>query len=109
MIHVLLVSDIRLYREGVEAALARHGGVEVVGAAAGRQDALALAARTAPNVALVDTTMPDSVACIRELRNALPEVKTVALTVGEGESDVVACAEAGVAGYVTRESSLDHP
>jgi two-component system, NarL family, nitrate/nitrite response regulator NarL len=107
MIRVLLVSDIRLYREGVEAALVRHGGVEVVGAAAGQREALALAARTVPNVALVDTTMPDSVACIRELRSALPDVQAVALTVAERESDVVACAEAGVAGYVTRDSSLD--
>ena len=107
MIRVLLVSDIRLYREGVEAALARHGGVDVVGAAAGQREARVLATRARPNVALVDMTMPDSIACIRALHNAVPEVRAVALTVAEIESDVVACAEAGVFGYVTRESSLD--
>jgi two-component system, NarL family, nitrate/nitrite response regulator NarL len=107
MISVLLVSDIRLYREGVEAALVRHGGVDIVGGAAGLRDALVLAARTRPNVALVDTTMPDSIAFIRALRNAVPEVQAVALTVNEREGEVVACAEAGVSGYVTRESSLD--
>jgi two-component system, NarL family, nitrate/nitrite response regulator NarL len=107
MIRVLLVSDIRLYREGVEAALVRHGGVDVVGGAAGLRDALVLAARNRPNVALVDTTMPDSIAFIRALRNAAPEVQALALTVNEREGEVVACAEAGVSGYVTRESSLD--
>jgi two-component system, NarL family, nitrate/nitrite response regulator NarL len=107
MIRVQIVSDIRLYREGVEAALSRCDGLEVVGTAAGPRDALELASRVRPDIALVDLSMPNGVACIRAIGDAVADVRTVALTVAETEAEVIACAEAGVTGYVTRESSLD--
>jgi DNA-binding NarL/FixJ family response regulator len=37
---------------------------------------------------------------------AIPEVKVVAFAVPETESDIIACAEAGVAACVTREASF---
>jgi two-component system nitrate/nitrite response regulator NarL len=107
MIRVQLVSDIRLYREGVQAALARCDSLEVVGVAAGPREAVQLASRVQPDIALVDLAMNDGLGCIRAIGDTVANVQTVALTVAETEAEVVACAEAGVTGYVTREASLD--
>ena len=47
-----------------------------------------------------------SVAFLCKLRRSVPAAAVVALGVRETEDEVVACAEAGVAGYVTREHTL---
>jgi two-component system nitrate/nitrite response regulator NarL len=51
--------------------------------------------------------MPDSVLAVRSLAAAAPAVKVVAVAVPDSERDVIACVEAGVAGYVTREASVE--
>src|SRR5262245_28521015 len=51
--------------------------------------------------------MPQSVAAVREMAARAPLVKIVALAVREDEQDLVTCAAAGVAGYVTRGASVD--
>jgi DNA-binding NarL/FixJ family response regulator len=104
---VLLVADIRLYREGIESVLADREPVEVVGAARDADEAVELAAGLQPDIALVDVAMADAVAGVRAIRRAVPGVKILALTVAETEAEVLMCIEAGVSGYVTRESSVD--
>jgi two-component system, NarL family, nitrate/nitrite response regulator NarL len=107
MIRVLIVTDIRLYREGLAQILGRAERLEVAGAVARCEEALASIARAAPDVVLVDLGVPDSVATIGAIRIAAPNVVVVALAVAEVEGDVLACAEAGAAGYVPREASVD--
>ena len=104
---VLLVADIRLYREGIESVLADREPLEVVGAARDADEAVELAAAVQPDIALVDVAMADAVAGVRAIRRAVPGVKILALTVAETEAEVLTCIEAGVSGYVTRESSVD--
>jgi two-component system, NarL family, nitrate/nitrite response regulator NarL len=104
---ILLVTDIRLYREGIESVLAGRAGIEVVAAASARAEAVELAGRLRPEIALVDIVMPDAVEGVRAIRRAAPGVKILALTVAETEAEVLTCVEAGVSGYVTRESSVD--
>jgi DNA-binding NarL/FixJ family response regulator len=104
---ILLVADIRLYREGIEAVLAGREGVEVVATASAPGEAVELAGRLQPEIALVDVAMPDAVEGVRAIRRAAPGVKILALTVAETEAEVLTCIEAGVSGYVTRESSVD--
>jgi len=58
-------------------------------------------------VVLLDTAIPDNVWIVRALVAAVPGPKVVALAVPEVEREVLACAEAGVAGYVTREGSVE--
>jgi DNA-binding NarL/FixJ family response regulator len=106
-VRILLVTDIRLYREGIESVLAGRAGIEVVAAASARGEAVELAGRLRPEIALVDVAMPDAVEGVRAIRRAAPGVKILALTVAETEAEVLTCIEAGVSGYVTRESSVD--
>lgn len=107
MTSVLVVSDIRLYREGIAEFLRRDGRLEVAGAADGPGACLAEAARSQPDVALVDLALAGAEELMRDLSGRDENLRVVALTVPETEGDVVACAAAGATAYVTRESSLD--
>jgi DNA-binding NarL/FixJ family response regulator len=107
MCTALVVSDIRLYRQGLTEMLGRDGRLEVCGNAAIGAEALELAGRMHPNVVLMDMAVPDGLETIRRMPAVSPEAKVIALGISENRNDVLACAEAGAAGYVCRQSSLD--
>jgi two-component system nitrate/nitrite response regulator NarL len=106
MIHILVVGDIRLYRDSIAAHLAQQPELSVAGIAGTRGHALAQASATTPDVVLIDLAMPESLDTIRDLTAAVPGARIVALSVPEHERTVLACAEAGIAAYVLREGSL---
>jgi DNA-binding NarL/FixJ family response regulator len=106
MIRIFVVAAVRLYREGLAQLLPRDGRLEVVGTAATWSEAVAGVDAARPDVVLLDVSIPEALEGIRGLVEAA-DAKVVALAVAEAERDVVAYAEAGVAGYVTRDDSLD--
>jgi two-component system, NarL family, nitrate/nitrite response regulator NarL len=107
MTRVFVVSNIRLYCEGLSEMLVRDGRLEVVGAAAeAPRDADRIRAAAA-DVVLLDMGIPDALDAIRRLSRGTAPAKVVALGVANRSQRVVACAEAGVANYVGRDSSLD--
>jgi DNA-binding NarL/FixJ family response regulator len=106
-LRVVIVADIRLYREGLAAALERSGRIEVVGTAADGAAAVAAVWELEPDMALVDMAIPSGAASVRAILETAPLVKVVGLAVPDAEQDVVACAETGVAGLVTRESTIE--
>jgi DNA-binding NarL/FixJ family response regulator len=107
VIRALVASDIRLYREGLAEGLRSSGRVELVGTAADPAASIAAAGDLAPDVVLVDLAMTGWEETVRELVATGDEIRVVVLGVREVEDEVLACAEAGVSGYVTREASLD--
>jgi DNA-binding NarL/FixJ family response regulator len=60
-----------------------------------------------PDIALLDIAMPDGTLTVRALADSAPGVRVVALGVPENDGPVLACAEAGVAGFVPRDGSLE--
>jgi DNA-binding NarL/FixJ family response regulator len=56
---------------------------------------------------LVDFGMPEAASIVAEIRRRTPNVKVVAITLGDTETEVIQLAEAGVAGYVLPDGSLD--
>ena len=106
VISVLIVADIRLYREGLAQAIERQAHLRLAGTAADPDGALQQVRAARPDVVLLDMAMAGSAEAIRTIRELAPEVKVVALSVTETELDVCACAEAGVVGYVARQASL---
>ena len=105
-IRVQIVAELRLYREGLEQVLSRDG-LDVTGADAADGQCVDRVAATEPEVVLLDMETPGSLGLVRRIRDAAPDVKVVALAVPDHENSVVACAEAGVAGYVTRDQSIE--
>lgn len=107
MIRVLVISDVRLYREGMARMLSRDGQLEVAGMAPSAEEAVRLLAREDAGVALVDVGMAEGLAVVRAIADSGQTVKVIALGISETPGDVLRCARAGAHGYVCRESSLD--
>jgi DNA-binding NarL/FixJ family response regulator len=77
VIRVLVADDQRVVREGLVMLLGLLPGIEVVGAAADGEQAVALATELRPHAVLMDLPMPrvDGVAATRRLRERDPGVK----------------------------------
>jgi two-component system, NarL family, nitrate/nitrite response regulator NarL len=105
-IRLAIVSSVRLYRDGLREALARQPVLEVVGAARGLPDGCELVTRSRPDITLVDLVSPPGLEIVRVLA-AARLTRVVALAAPEADEELLQCAEAGLAGYVTREASLD--
>src|SRR5258708_2246521 len=104
---ILIVADVRLYREGLATSLASRGGLTVVATSASREEARARINQLRPDVVIVDMATRESLELIRDLRTDGVSIKTLAFAIEEVPSDVLDCAEAGAAGYVTADASLD--
>lgn len=105
---VLIISDVRLYREGLAYVLGRENTVEVVGAFETLDQSLQQRTDARqPDVVLLDTANADVLQDIREVTGVYPGAKMVALGVKRVDSDVIACAEAGVSGYVFRDATIE--
>jgi len=107
MIRIIVAGDIRLYRDGLALHLARQPGMSVAGCVSSRPDLLERIRSDRPDVVLLDMAMPESLRALREIAALRCTVRVVALSLPEVEPAILACAEAGIAAYVTREASLD--
>ena len=104
---MLVIAAVRLYREGMAFNLDNRAQVSVVGAAATRAEALPLVTTHQPAVVVLDMATDSSLDLVRAIKEADPRVKIVAFAVEEHEPEIIACAEAGVDGYVSCEGSMD--
>ncbi len=102
---IFILSDVRLYREGLALCLSRQPSVAVLGFAESNAQALAQVTARKPDIVVLDIAGPGSFEFAKSLNGLLPEVKIIAFAVSEVEHEVLACAAAGFAGYVAREGS----
>ena len=107
MIKVLVISDIKIYCEGLSQILSNTSPIKVVGAENSIDGAIRKIDDDLPDVILLDMTMSGSSGIAQRVMNICPQAKIVALAIPEDENDIIECAEAGIAGYVAREASLD--
>jgi two-component system, NarL family, nitrate/nitrite response regulator NarL len=88
-------------------ALSRGRRVRVLGTASHREEILTCLGKAPPDIVLIDFAIPDAASIVAEIRRRTPSVKVVAITLGDTEAEVIQLAEAGVAGYVLPDGSLD--
>jgi two-component system nitrate/nitrite response regulator NarL len=100
----LVISEICFFREGIVAALEDAPEIGPVTAAA-RAPRPENGAPT-PDVVVVDLATAQSLSVIDAVRCAMPDARIVALG-ADREEQALACARAGVRGFVTRDQSLD--
>ena len=105
-IRALVASDVRLYREGLAQMLCEAPGVHVVGSASGAAETLERVHTATPDVVLLDMAMSEALLTARQIARESKITKVVALGMPELETDVLSCAAAGIAGYVTRGGSM---
>lgn len=107
VISVAVIAEIRLYREGLREVLNGRSDIEVADIATDDPAEVQRVVRGRPRVAVIDMTMPLGASVARAFAERAPEVRVVGLGVPDTEARVLACAEAGLAGYVSRDGSLD--
>jgi DNA-binding NarL/FixJ family response regulator len=102
---VIVADDHRLMREGTAALLGTDPRIEVIGLASDGREALALAQRRVPDVALLDLEMPvlGGIEACATIRERHPGVEVLILTVSENEPDVWAALRMGAAGYLLKD------
>ena len=104
-IRVFIASDVRLHREGLAALLRECPSIRVMGAdnVLGTQNALRV---TEVEVALIDALSPSDSDTIGALRRICASVRILAFGIRETATEVLACAAAGIDGYIAMEAAL---
>jgi len=104
--HVLIVSDIRILREGLAEVLASDSAFLVVGVAEGLEEALSVVALKPAHIILIDAALPEGISAVARLRGLSAGAQIIAFALSETEDAVIRWAEAGVCGYVPRSAAL---
>jgi DNA-binding NarL/FixJ family response regulator len=105
-IRVLCIDDHPLVRKGIAAILHNEADMALVAEGANGQEAVELYRQHLPDVTLMDLRMPvqDGIAATQGIRAEFPEARIIALTSFDGDQDVFRALEAGVRGYILKES-----
>lgn len=107
-IRVLIADDHAIVLQALRSVLLRAGDIEVIGAARDGATAVKEALRLYPDVVLLDYYMPgmDGAEATRRIKEKLPHAKIVMLTGAEDEAARMSAVEAGVSGYLTKDTAL---
>jgi DNA-binding NarL/FixJ family response regulator len=103
----LLTDDHEAMREGTRVLIEREAGWKVCGAARTGIQAVALAQKLRPNVAVVDVMMPElgGLEVTRRIRRMLPQTEVLIFTAHESEELIQPVFEAGAKGYILKLDS----
>ena len=109
MIRVLIADDHQVVRSGLEQLLATADDIELAGMAAEGAAAIELAADLAPDIILMDLSMPgtDGIAATRAITTASPTIQVVVLTSFSDKQRILDALDAGAAGYALKHAEPD--
>lgn len=105
-VRVIIADDHQLVRESIVAVLSATGCCRIVGQAADGHEALALCERLAPDVAVIDLSMPGlgGLEVVRRLAERSPKTRCLVLTMHEDEEYLLQAVRAGAAGFLLKDS-----
>jgi DNA-binding NarL/FixJ family response regulator len=106
MIKVAIVEDNKTVREGFETLLNRTSGFQCVCTCGTVTEALKKIPKAAPDVILMDIQLPDStgVECTAKIKELMPTVHIVIVTVYEDSERIFQALRAGACGYLLKRS-----
>jgi two-component system, NarL family, nitrate/nitrite response regulator NarL len=104
--HVVIVSGLRLLRDGLADALARSPGIRVVAAVPDAARARAAIVDHEPNLVLIDIELRDSLTLVRAIHDAPRAPRIVVFAVSDSKDALLPYIEAGINGYVPRDGSI---
>lgn len=109
MTQVLLVEDNQPTRERLAGVIEKTAGLELQGAAATFGEAQSLLAQQTPDVLLTDLGLPDGsgIDLIRQVRSEDKSVEAMVISVFGDERNVINALEAGAAGYILKDDSME--
>jgi DNA-binding NarL/FixJ family response regulator len=108
-VRVMVVDDHAIVRQGISDVLAADEDIEIVALVASGEEAVSLAAKLHPDVALMDLSMPgmDGVEATRRTIGASPGVRVVMLTSFAEPEHVNDALDAGAVGYLLKDADAD--
>ena len=108
-IRLMLAEDHDVVRTGLRSFLEQQAGLRVVAEASTGLQAVERAAEFKPDIVLMDITMPDmdGLEATRRLKQLLPNIHVLALTVHDDKQYFMAMLAAGASGYLTKQAAAD--
>jgi DNA-binding NarL/FixJ family response regulator len=108
-LRVMVVDDHALFRRGLEMVLGNEEDLELVGEASDGQEAVERAQDLMPDVVLMDVRMPrrSGIEATSQIRDLLPHVKILMLTISDDEADLYDAIKAGASGYLLKEIPIE--
>lgn len=109
MIDIVIADDHELIREGVKKIVRACADIHIVGEAADLAATLALVARHAPDVVVLDISLPghEGLAGLAELRRSFPLQRVVMLSMYDEERYALGALRFGAAGYITKAMAAE--
>ncbi len=103
-IKVLIADDHAVLREGTRQILEQEQDIEVVAEAGDGEEAVSLAARFRPDVAIIDISMPilDGIEATKQIKELYPGISVLILTAYDDDQFIFSLLEAGAAGYLLK-------
>ncbi|MGD0970170.1 MAG: diguanylate cyclase [Desulfobaccales bacterium] len=104
-IRVLIADDHQIVRDGLRSLLEKEADIQVVGIAKEGRTALKMVQDLAPQVVVMDVSMPDlnGIEATHLIRKDFPEVKVIALSMHTAPQFVINMMQAGAAGYLIKD------
>ncbi|MFQ5861356.1 MAG: response regulator [Dehalococcoidia bacterium] len=105
-IRVLLVDDHAVFRRGIAEVIAEEERLEMVGEASNGREAIERAQQLAPDVVLMDLSMPQvsGLEATQAIKTLMPQTHILVLTASEKESDLFSAIKSGAEGYILKNA-----
>jgi DNA-binding NarL/FixJ family response regulator len=110
MLRILIADDHEIVRKGVRDVIEGHPGWQVCAEASDGQQALELALKEKPDIAVLDVTLPilNGIAVTQRLRKDQPHIRVLLFTMHDDDDTVSRGLAAGARGYVLKSDSESH-
>jgi two-component system NarL family response regulator len=108
-LRVLVVDDHALFRRGLQMVLEQEPDLQLVGEASDGAEAVQKAQELMPDVILMDVRMPkrSGIEATTQIKDLLPHVKILMLTISDEEADLYEAIKAGASGYLLKEIPIE--
>lgn len=110
MVRILVADDHDVVRRGLREQLSAHDGWEICGEASNGREAVQMAKKLSPDVAVIDLSMPElnGLEATRQIRRELPRTEVLIFTMHETEQLIREVLSAGARGYVLKSDAGRH-
>jgi DNA-binding NarL/FixJ family response regulator len=108
-LRVMVADDHALFRRGLQMVLENEPDIELVGEASDGAEAVEKSQELMPDVILMDVRMPkrSGIEATTQIKDVLPHVKILMLTISDEEADLYDAIKAGASGYLLKEIPIE--
>jgi DNA-binding NarL/FixJ family response regulator len=108
-IRIVIADDHKIVRNGLRSLIEKELDIEVIAEADNGRSVVRIATELAPEVVVMDIAMPDlnGIEATRQIINALPRTKVIALSMHADKRYVMEMLKAGASGYILKDNAYE--